>query len=59
MAPSLMDMFENAVHEFIDTFMYKEIYPEWRSYKQEALVKDVLQQGYNAHNTEADVAALQ
>ena len=59
-AHSLMGMFENAVHAFLDTLvMYKQIYPERRSYKQEALVNDVLGQGYNAHNAEADVAALQ
>ena len=59
-AHSLMGMFENAVHAFLDTLvMYKQIYPERRSYKQEALVNDVLGRGYNAHNAEADVAALQ
>ena len=55
-----MGMFENAVHAFLDTLvMYKQIYPERRSYKQEALVNVVLGQEYNAHNAEADVAALQ
>ena len=59
MAHSVMGMVENAVHAFLDTLvMYKQISPERRSYKQEALVNDVLGQGYNAHNAAADVATV-
>ena len=54
-----MRHFQSAVHAFIDTLkMFKGEYPQHQSYKLEDLVGDVLGEQYDAHNAEADVAAL-
>lgn len=39
--------------------MFREIYPDQPSYKQEALVSAIINETYEAHNAVADVQSLQ
>ena len=59
---SFLDKFKSKVLGFLDTLpLAKLLYPERkgaRGYKQEALVNDLVQETYDAHNAIADVSAL-
>jgi len=51
--------FTSSVVAMIDSLtVFRKLYPGRSSYKQEELVKDLLQATYNAHNALDDVAAL-
>ena len=52
--------FKSTVSGFIDTLpVFKKESPKRGSYKQEALINDLLQETYSAHNALDDVKALQ
>ena len=56
---NLYDRLCTCVLACVDSLsLFKKIFPNESSYKQEALVQNILQQKYNAHDAIADVQAL-
>lgn len=55
----LFNELQSIVIGFIDTLpMFKQMFPERKSYKQEELVRDCLKKSYDAHNGLEDVKSL-
>ena len=55
----LVDKFKQLVAGFSDTLLStRQVIPDRQCYKQEALVKDLLDQSYDAHDSMSDVRAL-
>ena len=58
-----MQEMESKITGFIDTLLIaQDLYPDRKGkggYKQEALLKDILNESYSAHNALDDVQALQ
>ncbi|XP_060592882.1 uncharacterized protein LOC132747499 [Ruditapes philippinarum] len=55
----LLPNFLSAITGLVDSLpVFKHVYPNRTSYKQEDLARDLLCKGYNAHNAEADVKCL-
>ncbi|XP_063441158.1 serine-rich adhesin for platelets-like isoform X2 [Mytilus trossulus] len=56
---NLVKEFQCKVFGFSDTLhIFKQKFPDRKSYKQENLVKDILKRSYNAHNAVDDVKLL-
>ncbi|XP_070549688.1 DNA polymerase III PolC-type-like [Ptychodera flava] len=57
---NMLSEFRSCCEGFIDTLSYfRNMYVNQNSYKQEALVNNILGKHYNAHNAQSDVEALQ